>query len=77
MTGDDFPFTDEDVDQVYDYIDSDGDLLDVSVVDRTWLAFTIIRHGKTAALTTVISEPTEARKLAAHLSGWADKMEES
>lgn len=57
---------------VYDYIDGDGDMFSVDVVDECWLALSVLRHGRTAILTCVISEPEEARKIAGRLIEWAD-----
>lgn len=70
-----FPYDINEAVCLYDYIDSDGDLLDVSVVEGVWLVVTIIQHGKTAALSTILNEPDEARKIAAQLTAWADEME--
>lgn len=75
MSEDLFPFPPECVNTLYDYIDGDGDMITLDVVDEKWLAISVIQHGKTAALTTILSEPGDARKMAGHLTSWAEQME--
>jgi hypothetical protein len=59
---------------LHDYIDIDGDMLAVDEVDGL-LALSVIRHGKTAALTAILSDPDDARKIARTLTSWADRKE--
>ena len=60
---------------IYDYIDGDGDLIALDIVDEEWLALSIIKHGMASILTVVINEPSDARKLASHITEWADAVE--
>lgn len=66
-----------DAQRVYDYLDGDGDLLAVDVVEKSWLAVSLRQHGEeTVILAVLINDPAEARKLAAQLLNWADDKED-
>lgn len=70
-----FPWLAEGVVTVYDYIDGDGDMLSLDLVDDHWLAVTVIAAGKKAALTSILSEASDARKMAGHLLAYAEMKE--
>lgn len=61
---------------IYDYIDGDGDLVSLDVVDTAYLAVSVMRRGRTAILTSIIDDAAEARKMAAQLNRWADEREQ-
>jgi hypothetical protein len=67
-----YPHLDDSVVRIYDYIDADGDMLALDTVDDHWLAITVVEHGKTAVLSSMLTDPDDARRMAAHLIRWAD-----
>lgn len=63
--------------RIYDYIDGDGEMLTVTVVDEEFLAVSVQRRGQTAVLRAIIGETEEARKISHALIEWADAVDEA
>lgn len=61
---------------IYDYIDEDGDLLSVDIVNEEYLAFSIQRRGQDAVLTAVFDDTTDVRQMVAKILEWADDIDE-
>ncbi len=63
--------------RIFDYIDSDGEMLMVDVVDEEFLAVSVQRRGQTEVLSALVGEIEQARKMAHAIIEWADDIEEA